>query len=119
MENILRGIACQSNQFEQKEFNNFPIVCDDMTDTLVPTIKYFVPFAVFCYAADKPLILDNPSKVAHLIHSGDKYFNGKEFFKNTTFCESKNSLGLKIVDVVSNQIYRLFRGDPLIVTFLF
>jgi len=110
LENMLRGIVGQSNQFDQNDLQNFPFVFDDMTEALIPTIKYFVSFAVFCYTAEKPLELDNPEKVAHLIHSEGKYFNGQDFFKNTSFAKSENSTGIRVADVVANQIYRLFRG---------
>ena len=113
LENMLRGIVGQSNQFVTHDLKNFPIISDNMTPALVPTIKYFVSFALFCYTAEKPLDLDNPHKVAHLIHSEGKYFNGKEFFKNISFSKSDDCLGVRIVDVVANQIHILFKDNPL------
>lgn len=106
-ENILRGVLGNSAHFlKNDDLENIKIIYDTEEEDIIPTIKYFSLLTIYCNSVKKPICVDNKNNVSHFCHFNGKCFNATAFFENTTFASSKSSIGVRIVDVIANQVFR-------------
>lgn len=110
LESILRGICIESKQFLQYDLTCFDFICDTMPDSIESTIRYFSLFSIFCRSSENPIQFDTKDNLKHLIHEDGKYFAATSFFKNINFVQSKSSVGVRVADVLVNQLFRIVDG---------
>lgn len=111
LENIFRGVCCESTDFLQYDVTCSDFICDNVNARIVPTIKYLPSFSMNCNAVKNSVYVKNKQYVSHLLDPSGRFLNAALFFKNINFRASKDSMGIRVVDVISNQIFRVLREE--------
>lgn len=114
LENILRGVVGWSNQFVSFGLDEIRLECDEVTESSIPVVKYFSMYSIYSNAIAKPVDLDNRENIKRFIRPTGKHFDARLFFENLSFVKSKNSMGVRVADVISNQLYRILNREGII-----
>ncbi len=110
-ENLLHGILSNSTHFlKNNDLKNIKMTYDAEAIGIIPTIRYFSLFSMYCNSTKNPVAIDNKDNVDDFCHSNAKYFDATAFFEDTAFVSSESSIGVRIADVVANQVFRNLNG---------
>ncbi len=110
LEYVLRIICANSLEFSQRDLSNFNIIFDLENSSCKPIIRHFIHYVVFCRSREAPIICDRKSRLAHMI-TDEGYLSNNFFLKNLKFCSWKESIGVRIADVVANHVFRVLNSS--------
>ncbi len=113
LENVLRAVIGNSTEFLKYDLKKFEFVCDSGNCNIESTIKYFSLFSMFCNSANNPICFDNRENIQHLIDPSGKYLDARLIFENINFVSSGDVAGVRAVDVVSNQLFRILHEESV------